>query len=88
MPERKGKPATDAPLIVDKKTTRFWALVDPKDGTLWFDQVSSEIDRGSESHDEVVLYTDNHVARRAVAAVHLNDGLILEAVEVVVRRKA
>lgn len=83
--ERTPKPAADAPLIVDKKMKRFWALV-AKDGTLRAENVSGPFDRGSESHDEVVVYTSLAIATRAAADALLSANTKLEPVEVTVFR--
>jgi hypothetical protein len=83
----KKVPPADAPLVVDRKTTPLWAMVDPADGTLYCASISSEIDDTPEGHDEVVLYTSERMAERACAAELLNGGPRLEACEVIVRRK-
>jgi hypothetical protein len=74
------------PLIVDKKTRRFWALIDPMDGTLYCVNVSSDIDAGPRGHDEVVLFTRSDDAERAVAVARLA-GDRLVACEVIVSRR-
>lgn len=74
------------PLIVDKKTKRFWALIDKRGGTLWCSNVSSEIDHASESHDEVVLYTSAATAMRAAAAEQLDNDANVAPVEVIIVR--
>lgn len=74
------------PLIVDRKTKRFWVLVDRKDGAMWCSNVSSDIDHGSESHEEVEIYTSEAIAMRAAAAVQLNYDVAVTPVEVTITR--
>lgn len=75
------------PLCVNKRTRRFWALIDPQDGTLHCVNVSAEFSP-REGHDEVALYTSEATAARAAAFRLLNEEWKLELCEVVVRRKA
>ena len=75
-------------LIVDRNTTRFFALVDPRDGTLFCRSVSVEFSPAETDfeHDEVSVYTSANVASRAAAAEKLHTNVALAAVEVEIRR--
>jgi len=60
------------PLIVDRKTKRFFVLVDPKDGTMFCNSISSEFDLGvgaGNSHDEIAVFTNIADAERAAPYV-------------------
>lgn len=69
-------------LTCDRKTRRFWTLLD-EDGTLLANNTSSEVDRGTESHLEVTLFTSASVAQRAEDLARA-DGEKVCAVEVTV----
>lgn len=64
----------NAPLIVDSGMRRFWALIDPKDGTLYARSLSADFSprkgengAGEWSHWDIPLFASLAVARRAAA---------------------
>lgn len=81
--ERRLEPG--AKLRVDEDTRRFYALVDPTDGTLVCEAVGAAYDAGPDgTHDRVHLFTTTLDAKRAASLEYQDRGMLpmLEVVEV------
>jgi hypothetical protein len=75
----------NSPLIVDRKTKRFWVLVEPKDGTMYASAVSRESSVDPNGDYEVILFTGLKSAQREAAAEKLRNDVDAVPVEVEIR---